>query len=297
MKISEIEEVTKQFPEHADVRKYVQQHAPATSIEEISPRRIMFTNNGKVVELRLGVGDGKWRVQYTFERDATGKYDVETMSSKLAGVEEALKYIDDDYSLTQFRQAVDVAGEGEDLDESSCGGTSSGSIATVNSPKGVQPKEGQFFGGNAASSIYGPIKANRRRRKKVVAESIISPAILKALGKLNPLKITVQNIAQVMQCDVKKAEQLAAALVRQNVFARNGDTFKLISADQPQYAGSLSWRTALEIYRDLPTDFDWETPKSKQKLFAEAKKRGCSDEEAWEVVEAVSKRAKTWGIS
>jgi hypothetical protein len=53
-------------------------------------------------------------------------------------------------------------------EEGSCG-TSSGSIATVNTPLGSNsPKDGQFFGGNPNSSIYTPIKKNRKKRKSVV---------------------------------------------------------------------------------------------------------------------------------
>lgn len=52
----------------------------------------------------------------------------------------------------------------EDLEESASGGsTSSGSIATVNGTN--TPPSGMFFGGNPNTSVYGPIKRNRRRRK------------------------------------------------------------------------------------------------------------------------------------
>lgn len=47
------------------------------------------------------------------------------------------------------------------------GGTSSGSISTVNSPIGTPPA-GQFFGGDPNSSIYSPIKRHRKKRKNAV---------------------------------------------------------------------------------------------------------------------------------
>ena len=55
----------------------------------------------------------------------------------------------------------------------SSGGTSSGSISTVNSPLN-SPPEGQFFGGNSNSSIYGPIKNNREKRKHAIKRDNIT---------------------------------------------------------------------------------------------------------------------------
>ena len=77
------------------------------------------------------------------------------------------------------------------ITESSSGGTSSGSIATVNAPMGMPP-EGQFFGGDPNSSIYGKIKKNRARRKvtekaKTVLNSKKSfnePGVLRATDKV-----------------------------------------------------------------------------------------------------------------
>jgi hypothetical protein len=43
--------------------------------------------------------------------------------------------------------------------------TSSGCIASVNTPVGGKLENGQFFGGDMNSSIYGNIKKNRERRK------------------------------------------------------------------------------------------------------------------------------------
>ena len=57
----------------------------------------------------------------------------------------------------------------------SCGSTSSGAIATVMTPMGIQPPKGQFFGGDPSASIYGPIKANRKKRKKVRESVTIRP--------------------------------------------------------------------------------------------------------------------------
>lgn len=51
-------------------------------------------------------------------------------------------------------------------ESSSCGSTSSSSIATVNTGLSNGPIKGQFFGGDPNSSIYDTIKKNRKKRNK-----------------------------------------------------------------------------------------------------------------------------------
>jgi len=77
-----------------------------------------------------------------------------------------IDHMEQDYTEIETKEPSDEGGWDDPLGESaSCGGTSSGGIATVNGTN--TPPKGQFFGGDPNSSVYGPIKKNRRKRKNV----------------------------------------------------------------------------------------------------------------------------------
>lgn len=81
--------------------------------------------------------------------------------------------------------------ENQVAESASCGGTSSGSIATSLTGS---PSNGQFFGGNPNTSVYGPIKKNRKKRKTIISRNISEGRILKKILFHVTETINVSNI-------------------------------------------------------------------------------------------------------
>ena len=98
-------------PETRAAITFINKNSPDSKVKTISTRAFEIRGPDGVAKVYQGVSDGQWRVRYGNDANA------ERVSDALAGAEEALKWVDNEYSDKEYKRLAGVAKEGETEEE------------------------------------------------------------------------------------------------------------------------------------------------------------------------------------